>query len=122
MRRLVSGVLMVATLSLVAALPVAAGKTSGPSAAMTNPGSCATIAYSWAGFRKADKATIKVHHNGIYMAEASLQPVSDSGIYLIPAALSDQLVAGDNYTFLGLLTDSAGRTIQPSGAAWWGRC
>ncbi len=68
MRRLITGVLTVAILSIAVALPVAAGKAAGHSASMTKPGGCATITYSWASFRKAATARIAVHHDGIYMA------------------------------------------------------
>lgn len=122
MRRFITGALMVATLSIVVALPAAAGRSSGPSATMVNAGGCATIEYSWVSFRKAATATIAVHHNGIYMAERSLQPVSATGAFSIPSELSDLLVVGDHYTFLGHLKDGAGRAITPSGAAWWGIC
>lgn len=122
MRRLITYVLAVATLSIVAALPVAAGKSTGPSATMVNPAGCATIEYSWIGFRKANTATIAVYHNGIYMAEQSLHPVAANGAFTIPSGLSALLIGGDHYTFLGSLTDSTGRRIQPSGAAWWGYC
>lgn len=122
MRSLITGVLMVATLSVAAAMPVAAGKSSAPSATMVNPGGCATIEYSWVGMRKAARATIAVHHFGIYMAEQSTSPVAASGTFTNPPALSAQLIPGDHYTFLGYVTDIAGRRIQQSGAAWWGLC
>jgi hypothetical protein len=122
MRRLISGVLMVASLSVLAALPVAAGKASGPAAGMAKPGGCETIAYSWSNFRKATTARIAVHHDGIYMAEGSQAPIGADGSFALPSELAQLLVAGEHYTFLGHLKDAAGRSITPSGAAWWGLC
>jgi hypothetical protein len=118
-RLLVTTVLIVLT---AAAAPAAQAKTAGPSASIAKAGDCSTLVYSWTNFRKAQAATLLLHHNGIYQDEATTQPVGAEGSFAIPTRLVAQIQAGEHYTVLGLLRDSSGRSINPSGAAWWGYC
>ena len=102
---------------IVAGPAAAAG---GPSAQVAKPGGCSTIVYSWANQRKARTAELRIHHFGVFETSRSVTPVAASGSFVMPADVT--FVPGDQYTVLGLLLDSAGRSISPSGAVWWGTC
>ena len=115
---------VVATMLALSLLSVPATLVSagGPVSSISKPGDCSTIRYNWSGFRKASSATFELRHNGIYLDRASTRPVAASGSYTMPASLVSQIVVGDGYTVMGFLSDSGGRTIQPSPAVWWGTC
>ena len=95
----------------------AAGK---PAVAMMSTGGCDTLSYSWSNQGKAKSAELRIHHFGIFETSRALRPVGSNGSFTMPADVA--FVAGDEYTVLGLLLDSAGRAINPSGAVWYGTC
>ena len=91
-----------------------------PTAAVAAAAGCSTLVYSWSAQPKARTAEFRIHHFGIFETSRRLGPVGPAGSFQMPADVS--FLAGDQYTVLGVLLDSAGRSISPSGAVWWGTC
>ena len=91
-----------------------------PSANVAMGGDCSSIVYSWSGQSKARTAEFRIHHFGIFETSRRLGPVGPTGSFVMPSDVS--FVVGDQYTVLGVLLDASSRTIQPSGAVWWGTC
>jgi hypothetical protein len=91
-----------------------------PIVTIANPGACSSITYSWSGFSKARSAEFRIHHFGVFETSRRITPVAASGSFQVPADVT--FVIGDQYTVLGVLLDSSGRSITPSGAVWWGTC
>jgi hypothetical protein len=121
MRRLMLTMGLAGALAIALAVPAAGAPGSKPTSAIAKPGGCDTIRYDWSQFGKARTATIRLHHDGIFVALRST-PAGSSGSYPIPADLLSLIESGEHYTVLGHLQDSAGRSITPSGAVWWGVC
>ena len=119
MRRL-SVSLAIATVT--AGILAAPGSTAAaaPSSSVTMAGDCSTLTYTWVNHRKAAKAELRIHHFGIFETSRRSGPVGASGSFTMPADVT--FIAGNQYTVLGVLLDSAGRTISPSGTVWWGTC
>ena len=119
MKRLALSVLAVGCLASTALEPVALAGNQ-PSATMVAPSGCSSALYSWANQRKAVAAHIEIRPNGVLVTTVHSGSVGASGSFSMPASVT--FVAGQHYTFLGYLTDTAGRRVQSSGAAWWGYC
>ena len=110
---------MVACLAVAGLAPVALASNQ-PMATMIAPTGCASALYTWSNARKATTAHIEVRPNGVLLTTVHSGQVGTSGSFSLPATVTFQ--AGQHYTLLGYLTDSSGRTVQTSGAAWWGYC
>jgi hypothetical protein len=93
---------------------------SQPSAAMVAPSGCSSVLYSWTNMRKAVAAHIEIRPEGVLLTTIHSGPVGANGSFAMPDSVT--FVAGQHYTFLGYVTDNAGRRISTSGAAWWGYC
>lgn len=106
-------------LALAAVAPVAAAGNQ-TTATVSTPTGCAGAVYSWVNARKAARAHIEVRPNGALLTTAHSGPVGASGSFTLPVEIT--FVSGQHYTLLGYLTDSSGRRVQNSGAAWWGYC
>lgn len=119
MRRLWFSIAMGACLLAGGVAPVAAAGNQA-TATMTTNGTCAGAVYSWVNMRKAARAHIEIRPNGVLQTTVHSGPVGASGSFALPPEIT--FVSGQHYTLLGFLTDSAGRTVQTSGAAWWGYC
>jgi len=104
---------------LAGAVPVALAGNQ-PSASMATSPGCAGAVYSWVNVRKAAVAHIEVRPDGVLLTTAHSGPVGANGSFTLPSDIT--FVPGQHYTLLGLLTDSTGRRISQSGAAWWGYC
>lgn len=119
MTRLALSVAAAACLAVAALAPVALAGSK-PSAAMVAPGGCSSVLYSWTNMRKATAAHIEIRPDGALLTTVHSGPVGANGSFAMPASVT--FVAGQHYTFLGYLTDNAGRSVSTSGAAWWGYC
>jgi len=119
MSRLALSIVAAACLAVTAVAPVALAGSK-PSAAMVAPSGCSSVLYSLTSMRKATAAHIEIRPDGVLLTTVHSGPVGASGSFAMPASVT--FVAGQHYTFLGYLTDSAGRSIAASGAAWWGYC
>jgi len=119
MTRLALSVTAAACLAVTAVAPVALAGNQ-PSAAMVAPSGCSSVLYSWTNMRKAVAAHIEIRPNGVLLTTVHSGPVGANGLFAMPASV--MFVAGQHYTFLGYVTDNAGRSISTSGAAWWGYC
>jgi hypothetical protein len=108
--------------SCLALMAFAPGALAGnrATATMTTPNGCAGAVYSWMNVRKAALAHIEVRPEGVLLTTAHSGPVGPNGSLTLPAEIT--FVAGQHYTLFGYLTDSAGRNIMTTGAAWWGYC
>jgi hypothetical protein len=119
MKRLALTGVVAACLALSAFAPAAIAGSQ-PAATMVAPNGCSSAVYAWANMRKAVAAHIEIRPNGVLIATVHSGPVGANGSFAMPASVT--FVAGQHYTLLGYLTDSAGRSVQSSGAAWWGYC
>lgn len=119
MKRLALSLVAAACLGASAVAPVALAGNQ-PSAVMVAPSGCSSVLYSWTNMRKAVAAHIEIRPNGVLQTTVHSGPMAANGSFAMPASMT--FVAGQHYTFLGYLTDSAGRRVQSSGAAWWGYC
>lgn len=119
MKRLLLTVVTACCLAVTALAPVALAGNQ-PSAKLTAPSGCNSAVYMWAKMRKAVAAHIEIRPEGVLLTTVHSGTVGANGSFAMPASVS--FVAGQHYTFLGYLTDSAGRAVQSSGAAWWGYC
>ena len=119
MSRLALSVAAAACLAVTALAPVAMAGNQ-PSAAMVAPSGCSSVLYSWTNMRKATAAHIEIRPNGVLLTTVHSAPIGANGSFAMPASIT--FVAGQHYTFLGYVTDSVGRSISTSGAAWWGYC
>ena len=91
-----------------------------PTAAITTAAGCSSLVYSWSAQSKARTAELRIHHFGKFETSRRTTPVGAAGSFQVPADVI--FVSGDQYTVLGVLLDTAGRSISPSGAVWWGTC
>lgn len=119
MRRLALSIAMGACLLSAGLAPVAIAGNQ-PAATMTTPDGCASVVYSWANMRKATRAHIEVRPDGVLFTTVDSGPAGANESFTLPPEIT--FVSGQHYTLLGFLTDSAGRRIATSGAAWWGYC
>lgn len=119
MHRLALSIALGACLISGALAPVALAGNQ-PTATMTKPAGCASAVYAWTNMRKATRAHIEVRPDGVLLTTVHSGPVGASGSFTLPSEVT--FVSGQHYTLLGFLTDSAGRTVNTSGAAWWGFC
>jgi len=119
MKRVPASLAFAVALAGVLAAP-ATTAAAAPSSSVTKAGDCSTLTYTWANHRKAARAELRIHHFGIFETSRRSGPIGASGSFAMPADVT--FLAGDQYTVLGVLLDSAGRTISPSGAVWWGTC
>jgi hypothetical protein len=87
---------------------------------MVAPSGCASALYSWSNMRKAAAGHIEIRPDVVLLTTIHSGPVGANGSFAMPASVT--FVTGQHYTFLGYLTDSSGRSISASGAAWWGYC
>jgi hypothetical protein len=106
-------------LTLLGGAPVALAGSQ-PSASMVAPAGCASAVYSWVNLRKAAVAHIEIRPNGVLLATVHSGRVGASGSFTLPSSVA--FVSGQHYTLLGYVTDSSGRSVAQSGAAWWGFC
>ena len=114
-----AALLLAACLTLVGGVPAALAGNR-PSASMATPTGCAGAVYSWTSQRKAVAAHVEIRPDGVLQTTVHSGPVGADGSFTLPSSVT--FVSGQHYTIFGYLTDSAGRWITQSGAAWWGYC
>lgn len=120
MRRGSISLALSASLVMAVLLPVSASAAK-PTANVSIAGGCAAAVYSWSAQKNVVAAHLEIRPDGRLDATYTVRGVGASGSISLPADFYT-FTDGQHYTIFGLLTDSRGRGINTSGAAWWGYC